>query len=123
MKHPSSPQTPVLALLTLTALMLPVAALADAGPYLENPIKYNTAGELFLGIIRYFLAAVALISTLMFIWGGYLFLTSGGNPEQVKKGKDVLLWSSIGIIVIIGSWVLIQYLLQGLAGSTDVPKK
>lgn len=123
MKHIISLRTPVFTLLALAMLVLPIIVVADAGPYLENPIKYKDARELFLGIIRFFLAGVAVVSTVMFIWGGYLFLTSGGNAEQVKKGKDVLLWSSIGIIVIIGSWVLIQYLLQGLTGSTGVPKK
>ncbi len=117
MKYATTPRTSFLALLTLTALMLPVATAADSMPYLENPIKYNNAHDLFLGIIQYFLAGVAVVSTVMFIWGGYLFLTSGGNAEQVKKGKDVLLWSSIGIVVIIGSWVLIQYLIKGLVGS------
>jgi hypothetical protein len=122
MKHLTSPRTTVFTLLALTALLIPVAVLADAGPYLDNPIKCETAGCLFLQIIRYFLAGVAVVSTLMFIWGGFLFLTSAGNAEQVKKGKDVLLWSSIGIVVILGSWVLIRYLLEGLAGSTAVPK-
>jgi hypothetical protein len=101
---------------------LPAVVMADGTPYLESPIACKTAGCLFLQLIRYFLAGVAIVSTLMFIWGGYLFLTSAGNAEQVKKGKDVILWSSVGIVVILGSWVLIQFLLQGLTGSTGVAK-
>lgn len=106
-------------LLVLTIITIPVVAFADTMPYLENPIKCDDAHCLFLQMIRFFLAGVAIVSTLMFIWGGYLFLTSGGNAEQVKKGKDVILWSTVGIIVIIGSWVLIQYLVQNLVGVSN----
>lgn len=122
MKHAIANRTSILTLLTLTALLLPAAVMADGMPYLESPIACKTANCLFLQLIRYFLAGVAIVSTLMFIWGGYLFLTSAGNAEQVKKGKDVILWSSVGIVVILGSWVLIQFLLQGLSGSTGVAK-
>lgn len=111
---------PVITLLVvLAAAALPFIALAQQTPYLESPISCRDAGCLFENIIRFFLGGVALVATAMFVWGGFLFLTSGGNAEQIKKGKDTLLWSGLGIVIVLGSWVLISYLLTNLVSSTN----
>jgi hypothetical protein len=98
---------------------LPLAVLADdAPPYIINPIRCPDVLCLLVQIIRFFLGGVAVISTFMFVYGGYIFLTSAGNAEAVKKGKDTLLWAGIGIAVVLGSWVLIQFVLKGFTGVT-----
>ena len=117
MKHFRTAYKPLLAFVAFVVVILPFVARADGSPYLPSPIKCEDAFCLFLQIIRFFLAGVAIVSTVMFVWGGFVFLTSAGNPELVKKGKDILLWSTVGIVVILGSWVLIQYLLKGLVGA------
>ncbi len=109
----------VLALLPLIAGVAPFAVSADSPPpYIQNPIACNDAGCLFKQFIRFFLGGVGFVSTAMFIWGGFIFLTAGGNAEQVKKGKEVLLWSSLGIAVILTSWAVLSYFVKGLLGST-----
>jgi len=108
-----------LAALPLVTTLLPFVVTADSTPpYIQNPISgCNDAICLFERFIRFFLGGVAVVSTVMFIWGGYLFLTSGGNVEQVKKGKDTLLWSSLGIVVILASWVILKYFISNIVGS------
>jgi len=109
----------VLLVITVTLASLPVAAIADSGtPYLINPIKCPDFLCLAIQIIRFLLAGVAVFSTAMFIYGGYLFLTSAGNAEQVKKGKETLLWASLGIFVILTSWVVLQYVFRGLTNAS-----
>lgn len=106
-------------LLFVIAILLPSVAMADGGaPYLVNPIKYENFLDLVIGIVRFFLAGVAVISVLMFVYGGFVFLTSAGNAEAVKKGKDILFWATVGIVTIIGSWVALQFIFEGIAGTT-----
>lgn len=103
-------------LLTLT---LPLTALADTGePFLRNPISCPDFICLMMNIIKIFLGGIAVIATLMFVYGGYIFLMSAGNAEAVKKGKDTLFWATVGIVTVLGSWVAIQFILKGLISST-----
>ncbi|MFH0829469.1 MAG: hypothetical protein V1907_04865 [Candidatus Kerfeldbacteria bacterium] len=107
-----------LAALPLVTTLFPFIVTADSTPYIQNPISgCDDALCLFERFIRFFLGGVAVVSTMMFIWGGYLFLTSGGNAEQIKKGKDTLLWSSLGIVVILASWVILRYFIVNIVGS------
>lgn len=85
---------------------------------LPNPIKCPDATCLVSQVIRYILGIIAVIATIMFIWGGVMMLTSGGNAEQVKRAKETLVWATIGILVIMISWAVIRFVLTGLAGTT-----
>ena len=94
------------------------SAQATASVTLLNPITCGDATCLISQVIRYILGTIAIIATLMFIWGGIMMLTSGGNAEQVKKARETLVWATIGIIVILLSWVIIQFVLKTVAGKS-----
>lgn len=85
---------------------------------LPNPIRCPDATCLVSQVIRYILGTIAVIATLMFIWGGVMMLTSGGNPEMVKKAKETLTWATIGIVVILISWAAIRFVLAGISGTS-----
>ncbi len=107
----------------VSSLAAPTIALAadpaaSSEVTLPNPITCADATCLISQVIRYILGTIAVIATLMFVWGGYMMLTSGGNADQVKKAKETLAWAAIGIIVILLSWVVIKFVLAGLVGTS-----
>ena len=55
------------------------------------------------------LATIALISLL---YGGYLHITSQGEENNVAKAKAILLYSTIGIIVIGLSAVIVNVVIN-----------
>ncbi|MCF7820733.1 MAG: pilin [Candidatus Pacebacteria bacterium] len=57
---------------------------------------------------------VGSLTLLMFVIGGVMFLTSGGSPERVAKGKKVITSSIIGLAIVFASYIIIQYVLQAL---------
>lgn len=111
---------PLLSLLLLV-LALPAAGYAQGSaptPVLQNPLSCPDLICLFLQVIRLFLGAVAAFATFMFMYGGFLLLSSGGSPDRIQKGKDTLTWAALGIITILGSWVIIQFILEATTGVT-----
>jgi hypothetical protein len=103
-----------LSVLLLAVAVLPHLALAQTTtqPILQNPITCDTVTCVFVQVIRVIFGIVALLATVMFVYGGLLFLTSGGNTERVQKGKDTLQWSVIGIVIVITSWIIIRFVLE-----------
>ncbi|MBI4089834.1 MAG: hypothetical protein HY421_00360 [Candidatus Kerfeldbacteria bacterium] len=108
------PRSLIVVALVITALVPTTTAFANGQPFLPNPLKCDDTICLFAQMIRLFLGAVALLATVFFIYGGFVFLTSGGNADRVKKGKETLFWATIGIVVIILSWAIIQFVLNTL---------
>ncbi len=66
----------------------------------------NTA--IFLAI---FLCAV------LFAWAGFKYLTAGGDSGQAGAARKIFLQVAVGLIIILGGWLLIDTLMYTLTGS------
>lgn len=113
---PSTPPATTSAAATTTKKATTVASGGEVS--IPNPIKCADATCLIGQVIKYILGVIAIIATFMFVWGGIMMLTSGGNADQVKKARETLVWATIGIIVILLSWAVIRFVLTGLVGAT-----
>jgi len=76
------------------------------------------AGKVAKGAI----AVSGSIALLLFIYGGFLWLTSQGEPAKIKKGRDGFLWSVVGLAIIFSSYFLVDFLIRGLTTGTPGPK-
>ena len=71
--------------------------------------------EAALWAIKILLAFSGTTAILFLIFGGYLYLTSGGSDEQAEKGKKVLVNSIIGLVVIVMSTAIVTIISSTLA--------
>lgn len=69
--------------------------------------KYSDVGGLVSRIVNFVLGFVGLIAFIMVILGGFWFLTAAGNDEQAAKGRKTVIYSIIGIIVILLSYAIV----------------
>ncbi len=104
-------------------LSVPVFAQTNANDVatLDNPlgpqeIKESTILELGGKIANGFITISGSIALLLFVYGGFLWLTSRGEPDKIKKGKDIFLWSVVGLVVIFSSYFLVNFIIKGLSG-------
>ena len=68
---------------------------------LENPLTATSFAD-FVGTIASYIRDIALvIAIIMFLWSGFLFLTSQGNEEKVSKAKKALGWAVVGLAICI----------------------
>ncbi len=98
------------------------AALIDATDSPSN-IQEATGGEgsfrtLARTIINFFLYFLGFVATAMIIYGGILYVTSGGQDEQTGKAKKILMYAIIGIIIILLSFAIVNTVISG-AGTGD----
>lgn len=54
------------------------------------------------------LGLIGGVSLIFIIYGGYLLLTSQGNPTQVEKGKSYILYAITGLLLAIFGLVFMQ---------------
>jgi hypothetical protein len=57
-------------------------------------------------VIKVIAGLAGLVATGFFVIGGFSYITSSGNPEHLDKAKRTLLWSSIGLAIVIAAFVL-----------------
>lgn len=64
------------------------------------------------GFINYFLSFLGLIAVAMVIYAGVLMVTSGGEEEQSTKGKQILIWAAVGLVLIMLSYAIVSVVLS-----------
>ncbi len=64
--------------------------------------------------IRVLMGIMGSIALAMFTLGGIMFMTASGNAEKTKKGINIVVWSGLGLIVIVSSYALVDFILKVL---------
>ncbi len=95
-----------------TALLLPMYA--HAAVTLTNPLGEVDVRIIIATIVKAAISVSGSIAFLMIIYGGFLWMTSHGNDAQVKKGKDVLTWTILGIALIASAYVITNAIFNAL---------
>ena len=85
---------------------------------LINPIGVRTLPEFAGKVTRFAIQISGVLAFLMFLWGGLLWVTSAGNAEQVTKGKETLLWASLGLVVLFGAYAAVETIIKALTLGT-----
>ena len=77
----------------------------------ENPIKEIDSPFDFISQILpniYIISGVLLLVYLVF--GGFLMITSAGNPDEAAKGQKIITNAIMGFVIIFASYWIIQIL-------------
>jgi uncharacterized membrane protein YjfL (UPF0719 family) len=51
----------------------------------------------------------------MFIYGGFVWMLAAGNDQRVQKGKDIILWAVIGLVVIFSAYAIVNMVFTALS--------
>jgi hypothetical protein len=108
----------------ITALM-PSAALAQGGDFgATEAFKSLTGGrqaafassvtDLLATIISTILGLVGVLFFLLFLYAGFLWLTSRGSQEQLKKAKDILTSAVLGLFVVVSSYAATRFIFRSV---------
>lgn len=63
---------------------------------------------------NWILGIVGSLTLLMFIYGGFIFLTSAGSNEKVGEAKKIITAAVIGLVIVFGSAMIIKFVTSSL---------
>ncbi|PKM91725.1 hypothetical protein CVU82_00770 [Candidatus Falkowbacteria bacterium HGW-Falkowbacteria-1] len=88
---------------------------ASTAVSLSNPLGAGATAQSVIGnVISQVLGVVGALALIMFIYGGLTWMTAMGNEQQIKKGKDILMWATLGLVIIFSSYALVKFVLQAI---------
>ena len=112
-----------------TRTILALVLLAPASVHAASPLLPDVSGgpitdihflDKYLGsggLIIVFIESIAgIIGVAMLIWGGFLLVTSGGNPDRVEQGKKAIYAAVVGLIIVICAYVIVYFAVTILGG-------
>lgn len=119
-------------IIIIVLLVILIAPLAKAAPgeggnipdqdtekvSLDNPLGEKTTPQKLIGrVINAILGVVGSLTLLMFVYGGLTLMTAAGNTEKVDKGRKIITWAAVGLIIIFASYSLVDFLINRALGA------
>ncbi|NTW22459.1 hypothetical protein HGA34_02845 [Candidatus Falkowbacteria bacterium] len=101
-----------------TAAVVGTGGQGTGGAVSLTPAVNVGTPQQFIGkIINTALGVVGSLALLMFIYGGFTWLTSAGSADKVTKGKNILVWAVIGLVVIFMSYGATKFVLDKITAT------
>lgn len=119
------------------SIALPHSALAASIPVLDNsfhivpdahdldksclvgaPLSFGAVMSIIQGFMTASISFGILISVLIMVWAGILFIASSANPESRNSAKKMLGNAAIGILIILSAWLMVDFVMKTLYSAT-----
>ena len=109
-------------ILTLAVLLLPSVAFG------QLTIDANLAGTFGLGdadlqetviqIVQWVLGLLGLIAVIMILYGGFVWITAGGNEDKVGQAKKIISAAVVGLIIVLLAWAIVTFVVNTTSNVT-----
>lgn len=71
-------------------------------------------------IIRNFIGLLGIVAVVLMLYGGFLWMTSGGEEDVINKAKRVIVNAAIGLGIILSALAITQFILSRLSEATGL---
>lgn len=70
------------------------------------------------GIVDIFSIIVGIVAIVMIIYGGFRYITSGGDSGRVGNAKNTLIYAIIGLVIVALAQLIVRFVLAQTASIT-----
>lgn len=96
----------------------------DLKGQLETGLNYATASglgtrdirEVIFLIINILLGFLGVVAVLIVMYGGFVWMTSAGDPNKIDRAKQIMVNGAIGLIIIFASYSLAAFIIRLFVG-------
>lgn len=77
----------------------------------ENEQGTERVQEVITTIVNIFSAIVGIVSVIMIIYGGFKYISSGGDSNKVGEAKNTIIYAVIGLVIVAFAQFIVQFVL------------
>jgi len=94
--------------------------LANTGEGIYGPggAPANDLPVIIGNIINVVLGFLGVVLVLIVIYGGFKYMTSGGEDKGAKEGKQWIINGIIGLVIVLSAYAIITFVVSRLATAT-----
>ena len=70
-------------------------------------------------VINIFSFIVGFVAVLMIIIGGFKYITSGGDSNNISSAKNTLIYALVGLVIVVLAQVLVRFVINRTLTATS----
>jgi hypothetical protein len=84
---------------------------ANAVDCSSSSVNGSTIGTAAKGLVNVFSIIVGVVAVVMIIYGGFRYITSGGDSGRVGNAKNSLIYAIVGLVIVALAQVIVHFVL------------
>lgn len=80
------------------------------GASTEAVTEAKTLTEIATSILNFLLGITGVVSIIMLVIGGIMYITSAGDEDRIDTGKEIFKYALLGIVISMSAMVLVRQL-------------
>ncbi len=93
----------------------------NASGVLTSACTFCDALRVTQNILNYLVELAFAIVTAMIVWGAIQMIISTGSSEKFTHGRQTITDAVIGLLVIMGAWLIVNEFLHLMTGGLNIP--
>lgn len=114
----------IMLVLVLLFTLMPMVSFAQEGGLVpcDGPeCGFEDLITLVNKVIDFLLFTLAMpLAAILFAYGGFLFLTSGGSEDKITKAKQIFKNVLFGFVIALSAWLIVKAIFFGLGFKLDI---
>jgi hypothetical protein len=110
-----------MALTAALTAVLPAVALAQLAPPTAPPgaPAPQDIRVVVARLIQTAMSLLGIIAVIIVLYGGFTWMTAGGNEERIGKAKQILTAGIIGLIIVASAYGIATFVITSLISATQ----
>lgn len=90
--------------------------LDGAGTGCDDTTGTDGLESLLVKIVNIISAIVGVVAVIMIIFGGFKYITSGGDSNNVSGAKNTIIYAIIGLVIVALAQLIVHFVLNQSSG-------
>lgn len=85
-------------------------SLKGSGCIYKSVVTIDCIPIIVFNVIYWLIFFSGVVALFLIIFGGFRFMTSGGDPKNVESARKVITWAIIGLLIILFSFAIVTFI-------------
>lgn len=89
----------------------------------QSVTDYTTPEFMIFRFINVLIWVFSVAAIILFLYGGFVYATAGGDTEKAEKAKKIIIGTIIGVLIFSCSYLIYRTTIKVIGGSTQTQIK
>ncbi len=76
-----------------------------------DPEPQNNINQLITSVINIFSAVVGVIAVIMILYGGFRYITAGGDSSRITSAQHTIIYAIVGLVIVALAQIIVRFIL------------
>ena len=80
----------------------------------DGNCQLNDAVNTLVSVAEFIFGISGSLALFMFMYGGFVWVTSGGSDTRIAKGREIIQQATVGLLIVFMSAAIVQFAVGAL---------